>query len=130
MLAKTLSNKDKQKILPNHFTWIRFGVKKATKFRPKFTRRNWMEYTIQIELPKAGCPALITIKDARYPGTSKVDYTGHNTLLINPSLHAGKTIWTTLSHSAQSGPSMPLGVGIEHNGSGVVVLDGRQFKIN
>lgn len=130
MLAKTLSNKDKQKVLPKHWTWIRFGDKKLTKFKSGVKLRKTLESTIQFETPAVGCPSIITLKFCRYPGTSKADYTGHQSILLDPKIHAGKTFWVTLSHSIITTPLMPVGLGIEHNGAGTLVLDGRQFKMN
>lgn len=128
MIYKTEANKSKQTIKPNKVTRVK--IQGVDKFKATKQQRNLWEYTVQIELPRTGCPSVINLRFCRYPGTSKADYTGHDTITLDPSAHAGKTIWHTLAHSFLSGPVMPVALYIDHDGHNSIVLDGRQIKTN
>lgn len=129
MIKKTEANKDKQAIRGGN-KLVRMRIGKAVVFKADTKARNLWEYTVQIELPKTGCPSLIRIVLCRYPGTKQADYTGHDSITLYPGVHAGQTIWHTLAHSFISDPSMPVALYVSHNGKSPIVLDGRQIKAN
>lgn len=129
MIEKVVSNKDKQIINPNDATKVRINGKTSFKGSVR-QRRLWWETTVQIELPATGCPSVVRFRFCRYPNTEQADYTGHYSYLVNPAIHAGKTVWVTLAHSFISGGKMPVALYVDHDGSAPIALDGRQVKAN
>jgi hypothetical protein len=128
MIAKVVSNKDKQAIEPNKVTEMRINGKTSWKGSLR-QRRNMWETTVQVELPASGLPNVIRFRFCRFAGTNKADYTGHFSYPVHPGM-ASKTIWVTLAHGFISGGSMPVGLFIDHDGVQAIVLDGRQIKAN
>jgi len=128
MIIKVESDKDKQSIAPNDSTKIRILGNTGWKVT-KTTKRVLLETTIQIELPKTGCPNVVRFRFCRYPNTTKADYTGHFSYPVHPGM-SGKTVWVTLAHSIRANRLMAIAIYVDHDGKSPIVLDGRQFKAN
>lgn len=123
-LWKVESGKDKQTIKPKTWTYVSF--EKKTQFTvPAEGTWEWV-IVLRVEYPKTGCPTVLRGRLARYPGTDKLDETGHDDK--NTSGWAGDTYHSHWSHPIECGPKMPIGFWVWHDGSAPVVLDGRQIK--
>lgn len=124
LLYKVDSGTSKQKIAPRTWTYVKFPTK--TSFTvPDKGNYNW-EVVLRVEYPKAGTGDILRGRFARYPGTSKIDETGHddkNTYHWDGGVYHSK--W---DHTFVSDSTMPVGFWVWHNGSKPIILDGRQIK--
>jgi hypothetical protein len=124
MLHKTDSGVDKQSINPKTWTYVRFDGKTSFKVS-KVAIWNWL-VILRIQYPTTGAPNVVRGRFARYPGTSKVDETGHDDK--NVAGWSGKIYHSHWNHFFKTFPSMPIGFWIWHDGTKPIVLDGRQIK--
>lgn len=124
ILHKTESGTDKQIVKPKTWTYVRFdGV---TSFRcPTSGIYDWA-VILRIEYPPTGAPNVVRGRFARYPGTNKLDETGHDDK--NTTGWGGETYHSHWSHYMDMTPTMPIGFWIWHNGVRPITLDGRQIK--
>lgn len=127
MLQKVDSGADKVSIKPKTWTFVEFNGK--TKFSADVEGQNLWTCVIRVIFPKTNLPSTIRTRFVRFPGTSKHDETGHNSHVVSPSW-AGQAEHLHFSHEFKSGPKMPVGVWMWHNGASPIVLDGRQVKAN
>ena len=123
-LWKVNSGKSKQSIPPKAWTYVKFPTETAFKVS---SAGQW-EWTIvlRVEYPKSGCPGVLRGRLARYPGTDKLDETGHDDK--NTNGWGGKTYHSHWSHTIDCDPKMPIGFWVWHDGASPIVLDGRQIK--
>lgn len=127
MLLKDESGTAKQIIKPSTWTWVSYEGK--TKFAAdKLGRNQWLSQ-IRIWFPKNNMPSTVRTRFVRFPDTAKADETGHVSHPVMPQW-AGRAEHIHFSHDFESGPKMPVGVWIWHDGKSPIILDGRQVKAN
>jgi hypothetical protein len=123
-LWKVESGKSKQVIKPKTWTWVKFP--KATKFNVS-SKGQWQWIVVlRVEYPDGFAGKVLRGRFARYPGTSKLDETGHDDK--NVRSWDGLTLHSHWSHTIDCDPSMPVGFWVWHDGHKPITLDGRQIK--
>jgi hypothetical protein len=123
ILFKDESGKAKQSIPPKTWTYVKFQSK--DKFVVPETGVWEWTVVLRVEYP-AGAGDVLRGRLCRYPGTDKLDETGHDDK--NTSGWAGSTYHSHWSHTIDCNPKMPIGFWVWHNGAAPIVLDGRQIK--
>lgn len=124
ILFKTDSGIDKQSIPPKTWTYVRFQGKTIFKV-PVIAFWHWVTI-LRIEFPASGSPNVVRGRFARFPGTDKIDETGHDDK--NVMGFSGKTYHSHWTHVFRTAASMPIGFWIWHDGTSPIILDGRHIK--
>ena len=124
-LSKVESGKAKQKIAPRTWTWVKYD-KGAWSFKvPTAGVWEWTTF-LRVEYPKVGFPTILRGRFGRFPGTDKLDETGHDDKTVRD--FAGGSYHSHWTHTIDQDTKMPLGFWVWHNGKSPIVLDGRQIK--
>jgi hypothetical protein len=86
---------------------------------------QWEWITIlRVEFSTGG--SVLRGRFGRYPGTDKLDETGHDDKNIGG--WDGKVYHLHWAHTIDCDPTMPVGFWIWHDSAAAIVLDGRQIK--
>lgn len=122
-LYKVESNKDKQTIKPNTWTYIRIEGK--TRFKTSTSGSFNIWGILRVEYPTRWKGTRLRLRLVRNPDGTP-DQTGHTTLNVagfdNSAEHAHFCHELTMTANA------PIGWLVWHDGRKPIVLDGRQLK--
>jgi hypothetical protein len=121
-LWKVESGKSKQTIAPKTWTWVKYPKGIAYNV-DKAGQWEWITI-LRVEFSKGG--SVLRGRFGRYPGTDKLDETGHDDKNIGG--WDGKVYHLHWSHTIDCDPTMPVGFWIWHDSAAPIVLDGRQIK--
>jgi hypothetical protein len=121
-LWKVESGKSKQSIPPKAWTWVEYP--KGISYKVDSDGQWEWTTVLRVEFSVGG--NVLRGRFGRYPGTEKLDETGHDDKNIGG--WDGKVYHLHWSHTIDCDPSMPVGFWIWHDSKSPIVLDGRQIK--
>lgn len=124
LLLKTDSGVSKQTVKPRTWTYVSYAGKK--KFAVSVTAGFIWKTFMRVEFPAGYKGTTVKGRFVRFPGTTKIDETGHESK--NTVGWAGQTEHLGWCHPFDANPKMPVGFWIWHDGNLPLILDGRQVK--